>query len=63
MLAAVAAVVIVAFVVTMWLLTIASGAKPGTERASSRLDAVRTGVAAGSESGKPAPALAPRAGR
>jgi uncharacterized protein YjbI with pentapeptide repeats len=51
MLAAVAAVVIVAFVVTMWLLTIASGAKPGAERANSRLDAVRTGLAAGAGAG------------
>jgi hypothetical protein len=31
----------------MLLLTIASGAKPGTDRANSRLDAVRTGLAAG----------------
>jgi hypothetical protein len=45
------AVVIVAFVVTMWLLTIASGAKPGTDRANSRLDAVRTGLAAGAGKG------------
>jgi hypothetical protein len=52
MLAAAAAVVIVAFVVTTWLLTIASGAKPGTDRANSRLDAVRTG---GGESAEPAP--------
>ena len=51
MLAAVAAVVIVAFVVTTWLLTIASGAKPGTDRANSRLDAVRTGLAAGAGAG------------
>ena len=51
MLAAAAAVVIVAFVVTTWLLTIASGAKPGTERANSRLDAVRTGLAAGAGAG------------
>ena len=51
MLAAVAAVVIVAFVVTTWLLTIASGAKPGTEQANSRLDAVRTGLAAGAGAG------------
>ena len=51
MLAAAAAVVIVAFVVTMWLLTIASGAKPGTDRANSRLDAVRTGLAAGAGAG------------
>jgi Pentapeptide repeats (9 copies) len=51
MLAAVAAVVIVAFVVTIWLLAIASGAKPGTDRANSRLDAVRTGLAAGAGAG------------
>ena len=51
MLAAVAAVVIVAFVVTTWLLTIASGAKVGTDRANSRLDAVRTGLAAGAGAG------------
>jgi hypothetical protein len=46
-----AAVVIVAFVVTTWLLTIASGANPGTDRANSRLDAVRTGLAAGAGAG------------
>ena len=51
MLAAAAAVVIIAFVVTTWLLTIASGAKPGTDRANSRLDAVRTGLAAGAGAG------------
>ena len=51
MLAAVAAVVIVAFVVTTWLYAIASGAKPGTDRANSRLDAVRTGLAAGAGAG------------
>ena len=51
MLGAAAAVVIVAFVVTTWLLTIASGAKPGTDRANSRLDAVRTGLAAGAGAG------------
>ena len=51
MLAAVAAVVITAFVVTTWLLTIASGAKPGTDRANSRLDAVRTGLAASAGAG------------
>ena len=50
-LAAAAAVVVVAFVVTMWLLTIASRAKPGTDRANSRLDAVRTGLAAGAGAG------------
>ncbi len=36
---------------TTWLLTIASGAKPGTDRANSRLDAVRTGLAAGAGAG------------
>ena len=51
MLAAAAAVVIVAFVVTVWLLAIASGANPGTDRANSRLDAVRTGLAAGAGAG------------
>ena len=51
MLGSVAAVVIVAFVVTTWLLAIASGAKPGTDRANSRLDAVRTGLAAGAGAG------------
>ena len=42
---------IVAFVVTTWLLAIASGAKPGTDRANARLDAVRTGLAAGAGAG------------
>ena len=51
MLAAIAAVVITAFVVTTWLLTIASHAKPGTEQANSRLNAVRTGLAAGAGAG------------
>ena len=51
MLAAVVAVVITAFVVTTWLLTIASHAKPGTDQANSRLDAVRTGLAAGAGAG------------
>ncbi len=51
MLAALAAVVITAFVVTTWLLAIASHAKPGTDRANSRLDAVRTGLAAGAGAG------------
>jgi len=50
-LAAAAAVVIVAFIVTAWLLAIASGAKPGTDRANARLDAVRTGLAAGAGAG------------
>ena len=51
MLAAAVAVVITAFVVTTWLLTIAGGAKTGTDRANSRLDAVRTGLAAGAGAG------------
>ena len=51
MLAAVAAVAVAAFVVTMWLLAIASHAKPGTDRANARLDAVRTGLAAGAGAG------------
>jgi hypothetical protein len=50
-LAAAAAVVIVAVAVTFWLLTIANGAKPGTDQANSRLDAVRTGLAAGAGAG------------
>jgi hypothetical protein len=50
-LAAAVAVVITAFVVTIWLLTIADHAKPGTDRANSRLDAVRTGLAAGAGAG------------
>lgn len=50
-LAAAAAVVVVAFIVTVWLLAIASGAKPGTDRANARLDAVRTGLAAGAGAG------------
>ena len=45
------AVVIVTVGVTMWLLAIAGGAKPGTDRANSRLDAVRTGLAAGAAVG------------
>ena len=51
MLAAVAAVVIIAVVVTIWLLTIAGHAKPGTDQANARLDAVRTGLAAGAGAG------------
>ena len=35
----------------LWLLAIANGAKPGTDRANSRLDAVRTGLAAGAGAG------------
>ncbi len=51
MLAAAAAVVITALVVTIWLLAIASHAKPGTDQANARLDAVRTGLAAGAGAG------------
>ena len=51
MLGAVGAVVITAFVVTMWLLAIAGHAKPGTDQANARLDAVRTGLAAGAGAG------------
>ena len=51
MLTALAAVVITAFVVTIWLLTIASHAKPGTDQANARLNAVRTGLAAGAGAG------------
>jgi hypothetical protein len=50
-LAAAAAVVIVAVVVIIWLLAIANGANPGTDRANARLDAVRTGLAAGAGAG------------
>jgi uncharacterized protein YjbI with pentapeptide repeats len=46
-LAAASAVVIGASVAIILLLTIASGAKPGTDRANARLDAVRTGLAVG----------------
>jgi hypothetical protein len=51
MLAAAAAVIITAFLVTIWLWAIASHAKPGTDQASARLDAVRTGLAAGAGAG------------
>ena len=37
--------------VTTWLLTIASDANPGTDQANARLDAVRTGLAAGAGAG------------
>ena len=46
-LAAAAAVVIGASVSIILLLAIAGGAKPGTDRANARLDAVRTGLAVG----------------
>jgi len=48
---AAAAVLIVGFVVTMWLWIIAGHAKPGTDQANARLDAVRTGLAAGAGAG------------
>ncbi len=48
---AVAAVALTAFGVTTWLLAIASHAAPGTDLASARLDAVRTGLAAGAGAG------------
>ena len=51
MIAAAFAVLIIALVVTTWLLAIASGANPGTDRANARLDAVRTGLAAGAGAG------------
>jgi hypothetical protein len=47
MLGAAAALVIVTTVVTTWLLAIASSATSGTDLANARLDAVRTGLAAG----------------
>jgi uncharacterized protein YjbI with pentapeptide repeats len=50
-LSAAAAVVIVALVVTVWLLAIAGHAKPGTDQANAKLDAVRTGLAAGAGAG------------
>jgi uncharacterized protein YjbI with pentapeptide repeats len=51
MLAAVTAVVVATLVVTTWLLTIASSARSGTDLANARLDAVRTGLAAGAGAG------------
>jgi uncharacterized protein YjbI with pentapeptide repeats len=51
MLGAVIAVAVTAFVITTWLLAIASHAKPGTDQANARLDAVRTGLAAGGGAG------------
>ena len=51
MLAAVIAVAVTAFVVTTWLLAIAGHADPGTDQANARLDAVRTGLAAGTGAG------------
>ena len=51
MLTAAIAVALTAFVITLWLLTIASRAAPGTDQATARLDAVRTGLAAGAGAG------------
>jgi hypothetical protein len=51
MLTAAIAVALTAFVVTTWLLTIASHAASGTDLANARLDAVRTGLAAGAGAG------------
>ena len=51
MLIAVAAVVLTAFGITTWLLTIASHASAGTDLTADRLDAVRTGLAAGGGAG------------
>ena len=51
MLTAAIAVALTAFVITTWLLTIASHAAPGTDQATARLDAVRTGLAAGAGAG------------
>jgi hypothetical protein len=51
MLAAVVAVAVTALLVTVWLLAIAGHAQPGTDRANARLDAVRTGLAAGAGAG------------
>jgi hypothetical protein len=51
MLAAVISVAVTALVVTIWLLAIASHAKAGTDQANARLDAVRTGLAAGAGAG------------
>jgi membrane protein implicated in regulation of membrane protease activity len=48
------AAVIVALTIwltTVWLLALAAGASPGTDRANARLDAARTGLAAGAGAG------------
>lgn len=50
-LVALAAFLAVSFGITLWLLAIAGSAKPGTDRANARLDAVRTGLAAGAGAG------------
>ncbi len=51
MLIAIAAVALTAFGITTWLLAIASHAAAGTDLASARLNAVRTGLAAGGGAG------------
>src|SRR5690242_7173624 len=51
MLSAATAVAATALVVTIWLLAIANHANPGTDQANARLDAVRTGLAAGAGAG------------
>jgi hypothetical protein len=48
---AVGAVGVVAFVVMTRLLSIAGHAAPGTDRATARLDVVRTGLAEGAGAG------------
>ena len=51
MLAAAAAAAAAIWVTTAWLLGVADDAAPGTERAKVRVDAVRTGLAAGAGAG------------
>jgi hypothetical protein len=51
MLIAVIAVALTASVITTWLLTIASHATLATDQVNARLDAVRTGLAAGAGAG------------
>jgi uncharacterized protein YjbI with pentapeptide repeats len=51
MLGALVAVAVTSLTVIVWLWTVAGQAKPGTDQASARLDAVRTGLAAGAGAG------------
>ncbi|TYB47786.1 pentapeptide repeat-containing protein [Actinomadura chibensis] len=51
MLAAAGAAVLAIWLTTAWLLDVADDAPPGTERAKIRVDAVRTGLAAGGGAG------------
>ena len=51
MFAAVTAVAVTALGITLWLLAIANDAAPGTDQANARLDAIRTGLAAGAGAG------------